>query len=177
MSGVGAPSYLFGGLFGRACIASSSSSPPSSSSKNNGPLKDIAADLAALRQVLEKRLGSLEESAAAASLSARGENAASSSLWLSPAESEALDAALSPRLERAASRARDLLFEVATLDAALDAGAEAVTLADLLPRRWAEFIRSGDVDDVRPLGTRRSSSTIGGGGSGAGAPSLPFAAP
>ena len=183
LRGVGAPSYLFGGLFGRACIASSSSSP--SSSPNNGPLKDVAADLVALRRVLEARLGSLEESAAAASSSssAHGEggvssssfsSSSSSSLWLSPEESEALDAALSPRLERAAARARDLLFEVATLDAALEAGAEAVTLADLLPRRWAEFIRSGDVDDVRPLGTRRSSS---GGGSGAGAPSLPFAAP
>ena len=176
LSGVGAPSYLFGGLFGRACIASSSSSSPSSNA-----LKDVADDLAALRQVLEKRLGSLEEAAASASSSARGEgdssstSSSSSSLWLSAEEAEALDAALSPRLERAASRARDLLFEVATLDAALEAGAEAVTLADLLPRRWAEFIRSGDVEDVRPLGTRRSG---GSGGSGGGAsPSLPFAAP
>jgi MoxR-like ATPase len=171
--GVGAPSYLFGGLFGRACIASSSSS---SSMKANGPLNDVAADLAALQQVLESRLGSLEESAAAASSSARGgeETGGSSSLWLSADESEALDAALSPRLERAAARARDLLFEVATLSAALEAGAEAVTLADLLPRRWAEFIRSGDVDDVRPLGTRRSGSSGGGGGA---SPSLPFAAP
>ncbi len=172
LSGVGAPSYLFGGLFGRACIASSSSSSPSNS------LRDVAEDLAALRQVLEKRLGSLEEAAASASSSARGEgdplsSSSSSSLWLSAEEAEALDAALSPRLERAASRARDLLFEVATLDAALQAGAEAVTLADLLPRRWAEFIRSGDVDDVRPLGTRRSSGAGGGGAS----PSLPFAAP
>ena len=171
--GVGAPSYLFGGLFGRACIASSSSS---SSMKANGPLNDVAADLAALQQVLESRLGSLEESAAAASSSARGgeKTGGSSSLWLSADESEALDAALSPRLERAAARARDLLFEVATLSAALEAGAEAVTLADLLPRRWAEFIRSGDVDDVRPLGTRRSGSSGGGGGA---SPSLPFAAP
>ena len=70
-------------------------------------------------------------------------------------------------MSRAASRARDLLFEVATLDAALEAGAEAVTLADLLPRRWAEFIRSGDVDDVRPLGTRRSGGS-GGSFSGSG---------
>ena len=41
--------------------------------------------------------------------------------------------------------------EVALL-AALAGGAEAVTLADLLPGRWASFIRSGDVEDVRPLG-------------------------
>ena len=182
--GVGAPSYLFGGLFGRACIASSSSSSSSSSSPSpasRGPLSDVAADLAALREVLETRLGSLEESAAAAagggvSSSPSSSSSSSSSLWLSPEESEALDAALSPRLERAAARARDLLFEVATLDAALEAGAEAVTLADLLPRRWAEFIRSGDVDDVRPLGTRRSSG-LGGSGGGGASPSLPIAAP
>ena len=148
----------------------------------NGSLSgDVAADLAALREVLETRLGSLEESAAAAagggvSSSPSSSSSSSSSLWLSPEESEALDAALSPRLERAAARARDLLFEVATLDAALEAGAEAVTLADLLPRRWAEFIRSGDVDDVRPLGTRRSSG-LGGSGGGGASPSLPIAAP
>ena len=61
LGGVGAPSYLFGGLFGRACIASSSSSSSSTNKANNGPLKDVAADLSALRQVLEARLGSLEE--------------------------------------------------------------------------------------------------------------------
>ena len=90
-----------------------------------------------------------------------------SSLWLTPDDAAALDAALAPRLDKAAAAARDLLYEVAALDAALSGGAEAVALADLLPRRWADFIRAGDLEDVRPLGTRASGV----------APSLPFAAP
>ena len=49
---------------------------------------------------------------------------------------------------------------------ALEGQVEAVNLADLLPKRWAEFIRSSDMDDVRPLGTRRTVT-----------PTLPFASP
>ena len=88
---------------------------------------------------------SSENAAAAASPSTR-------SLWLSLDDAAALDASLSPRLAKSAAAAQALLFEAVTLEAALAGGAEAVTLADLLPRRWAAFIRSGDVEDVRPLG-------------------------
>lgn len=31
---------------------------------------------------------------------------------------------------------------------------EAVQLADVLPHRWAQFIREAPMADVRPLGTR-----------------------
>jgi len=150
--------FLFGGMFGRACIGASSR--PAS-------LPDVAADVGALREVLESRLASLQAAAAAARGGGGGGSAAPSSLWLDPAQLAALDAALAPRLDRAAASARDLLYEVAALDAALAARAEAVALADLLPRRWADFIRAGDLDDVRPLGTRASAG---------GAPSAPFAA-
>ena len=121
--------------------------------------------------MLEERLGG-QQAAAAAARGGKGTNgappspAAPASLWLAPADAAALDAALAPRLDAAAAAARDLLYEVAALDAALAASAEAVALADLLPRRWADFIRAGDLDDVRPLGTRASP-----------VPSLPFAAP
>lgn len=46
-----------------------------------------------------------------------------------------------------------LLFEVATLEVALRAGTDAVTLANLMPSRWASFIRNSPVDDVKPIGT------------------------
>ena len=44
---------------------------------------------------------------------------------------------------------------------------EAVLLADVLPQRWAQFIRDAPMADVRPLGTRatgQSSSAWGSAG-------------
>ena len=138
--GLAAADHLFGGMFGRACLGASAR--PAS-------LPAVAADVASLREVLEARVGALSgAAAAAASSSARNTR----SLWLSADDAAALDASLSPRLAKSASAAQGLLFEAVTLEAALAGGAEAVTLADLLPGRWASFIRSGDVEDVRPLG-------------------------
>ena len=37
---------------------------------------------------------------------------------------------------------------------ALSGNTEAVLLADVLPQRWAQFIREAPMADVRPLGTR-----------------------
>jgi len=152
--GLAAADHLFGGMFGRACLGASA---------RPAALPAVAADVASLREVLEARVGALGGAAAAA---AAGSGAAGSatttattpttttrrSFWLSPDEAAALDASLTPRLAKAAATAQALLFEAVTLEAALAGGAEAVTLADLLPRRWAAFIRSGDVEDVRPLG-------------------------
>lgn len=45
--------------------------------------------------------------------------------------------------------------QVATLEVALRAGTDAVTLANLMPGRWAAFIRNSPVEDVKPLGTTR----------------------
>jgi hypothetical protein len=37
---------------------------------------------------------------------------------------------------------------------ALQNGAEAVVLAEMMPRHWSEFVRSAPMEQVRPLGTR-----------------------
>ena len=39
---------------------------------------------------------------------------------------------------------------------ALQDNDEAVLLADVLPQRWAHFIREAPMADVKPLGTRRA---------------------
>lgn len=39
------------------------------------------------------------------------------------------------------------------LQVALEARADAVTLANLMPRHWADFIRNSPVDEVKPIGT------------------------
>lgn len=40
-----------------------------------------------------------------------------------------------------------------TLEVALASGVEPVTLANLMPRHWADFIRNSPVEDVKPIGT------------------------
>ena len=43
--------------------------------------------------------------------------------------------------------------QVATLETALKVGTDAVTLANLMPSRWANFIRNSPMEEVKPLGT------------------------
>lgn len=50
-------------------------------------------------------------------------------------------------------RARAARRQVAALEVALKANADAVTLANLMPSRWAAFIRNSPIEEVKPLGT------------------------
>ncbi|KIY92716.1 hypothetical protein MNEG_15248 [Monoraphidium neglectum] len=74
-------------------------------------------------------------------------------LWLGGGEGEAVATALVPKLHKTRDNVEKLLFEVATLEVALKAGTDAVTLANLMPSRWANFIRNSPMDEVKPLGT------------------------
>ena len=38
--------------------------------------------------------------------------------------------------------------QVVTLEVALEAGSEPVVMAELMPRHWADFIRSGPIEEV-----------------------------
>ena len=55
---------------------------------------------------------------------------------------------------RAAAVSR--LMRCAAAKVAVSGNHEAVLLADVLPQRWAQFIRDAPMADVRPLGTRTS---------------------
>jgi MoxR-like ATPase len=39
------------------------------------------------------------------------------------------------------------------LQVALEARADAVTLANLMPKHWADFIRNSPMEEVKPMGT------------------------
>ncbi len=58
-----------------------------------------------------------------------------------------------PSTAAAATDRPQVLADVATLDVALRHGADPVTLANLMPKHWADFIRNSDIGDVRPIGT------------------------
>lgn len=50
------------------------------------------------------------------------------------------------------------LMHCAAAKVAVSGNHEAVLLADVLPQRWAQFIRDAPMADVRPLGTITSQS-------------------
>ena len=75
-------------------------------------------------------------------------------LHCSADEGRAIASALLPKLERSRGDVERLLFDAVSLETALRAGAEPVTLAELLPSYWAEFIRKGPIEDVSPLGLK-----------------------
>jgi hypothetical protein len=81
-----------------------------------------------------------------------GDGAASaSSLWVEPSEACALATVLRPRLLQSREAVRALLHEAFVLEAALGSTHElhASSLCTLLPRLWADFIRNGDMDQMR----------------------------
>ncbi len=88
-----------------------------------------------------------------ASLAAGGFPVVLDNLWLGSEVSAATATALVPKLQKTKTAVEKLLFEVATLEVALEAGADAVTLANLMPKHWADFIRNSPLDEVKPIGT------------------------
>lgn len=74
-------------------------------------------------------------------------------LWLGQEESEAIATALQPKLSKTRAAVESLLHDVTTLEVVLRAGSTPVTLANLMPRYWADFIRNSDINDVKPIGT------------------------
>ncbi len=76
-------------------------------------------------------------------------------LWLGEEEAQAVATALQPKLSKTRQAIDGILTDVATLEVALRNGSDPVTLANLMPRHWADFIRNSDISsDVKPLAKR-----------------------
>lgn len=74
-------------------------------------------------------------------------------LWLGQDVSASVATSLVPKLQKTKTSVEELLYQVATLEVALQAGTNAVTLANLMPKHWADFIRNSPLEEVRPIGT------------------------
>ncbi|KAG1673006.1 hypothetical protein FOA52_005936 [Chlamydomonas sp. UWO 241] len=126
-------SYLLSGLFSRACR----------SLGNPDKLAEITAEAANLRELLVARYRSV-----ALTLEG-GFPAVLDNLWLGEEEAQAVATALQPKLSKTRGSIDAILSDVATLEVALRNGSDPVTLANLMPRHWADFIRNSDVSDVK----------------------------
>lgn len=134
--GVDQVQYLLAGLFGRACRA------------DGDPVvcEALRAEAASLRGVLTSQISSLAGTTSG-SLPALRDH-----LWLSPPEAERAAQTLGPLFGKVRRGLEKLLREVLTLEVALERNTEPHIMALLLPDYWADFIRSGPIEDVKPLG-------------------------
>lgn len=129
--------YLLQGLFNRACR----------SFHAPDKIRELLLEVTQLKQVLTQRwvqvAGNLEG----------GFPVVLENLWLGPEDSEALATELAPKLQRTKASVEEVLASVCLLEVALRHSSDPVTLANLMPKNWADFIRNSDMNEVRPLGT------------------------
>lgn len=127
--------------------------------QDEGQLGVIQDELRGLREVLVDTLAADAASAGAAPASgaAGADDFAASlqSLWLSEDDAAAVGEALAPKMRKARESLTATLFETVTLELAVERRAEAFVLASVMPRYWADFIRSTSVEDARAMGGTR----------------------
>jgi len=129
--------YLLSGLFSRACR----------SLGNPEKVAELQGEVTQLRDVLMEKYMQVAHNLEG------GFPVVLDNLWLGEEESQAIATALQPKLTKTRGAVETILHDVATLEVALSNGSDPVTLANLMPRHWADFIRNSDINDVRPIGT------------------------
>jgi len=137
--GVKQVQYLLAALFGRACR---------SDENDQEEAAQLLKEAQGLKEILTSQLNDL------AGATAGGVPQLKRHVWLSPAESERAAQSLSPMFNKARKGLEKLLEECLTLEVALERKTEPHVMALLLPEYWADFIRSGPIEDVKPLGLK-----------------------
>ncbi len=137
--GVKQVQYLLAALFGRACRSDENDQEESA---------QLLKEAQGLKEILTSQLNDL------AGATAGGVPQLKRHVWLSPAESERAAQSLSPMFNKARKGLEKLLEECLTLEVALERKTEPHVMALLLPEYWADFIRSGPIEDVKPLGLK-----------------------
>mmetsp|Transcript_21554 Transcript_21554/g.59746 ORF Transcript_21554/g.59746 Transcript_21554/m.59746 type:complete len:571 (+) Transcript_21554:16-1728(+) len=130
--------YLLSGLFSRACR----------SLGNPDKVNELQEEVNSLRGVLVEKYMQVADNLEG------GFPVVLDNLWLGEEESNAIATSLQPKLTRTRAAVVTVLHDVGVLEMALQSGSDPVTLANLMPRHWAEFIRNSDISEVRPIGTR-----------------------
>ena len=154
--------YLLSGLFGRACRADGKE-------PECAALATEAARLRTVRPYPRPRGSGTTDAlhpsqALIAQLQASGDVAGSGELqshaWISGTSAQRAAQTLGPLMSQMRKSQEKLLTEVVTLECALESRTEPHVLALLLPELWGRFIRTGSLEDVRPLGTQPDKSLV-----------------
>ena len=147
--------YLLAGCFARACRigADAGEARDGAGTVDSTQAAAVEEDARALVELLAKKYN-----ATAGALDG-GFPGISDHLWLGEDTATGAVNALTPLLERNKKKVKSLLDEASILESAAAGSTEPHILAELLPGLWANFIRSGPMDEVKPLGTVTTSST------------------
>jgi MoxR-like ATPase len=115
--------------------------------QDEGKLARIQEEMAVLKEVLVQRLETGINALEGGFLSVKEH------LWIASEDADAVAAALMPKLEKSQTSIQTTLFELVTLELAVERRVSAVVLANLMPRYWADFIRSSSDQEARSMGT------------------------
>ena len=138
-------------------LRSEGSADVSTGMQDEVKLNVIQEELRGLREVLIDTLASESGAVPLPAAGNDGGDFASSlrSLWLSDDDAAAVGEALAPKMRKAQEGLTATLFETVTLELAVERRAEAFVLASVMPRYWADFIRSTSIEDARSMGGTR----------------------
>lgn len=130
--------YLLAGMFGRACRVGAGAGGEEGA--------ELRQEVGSLRELLTAKLSHVADTVAGSFPAVRHH------LWLGEEDAQAAASALSPKLSKNKKAVTRVLREVVTLEVALEKGLQPHVLAELMPEHWADFIRNGPIEDVKPLG-------------------------
>lgn len=147
--------YLLLGVFARCCKSMNNRkaeaegeaggeevAPPPS---NSG---EVMADVEELVEILSTKLSSMRSHEAGARALLLG------NIWLCQEEAQRVADQLQKPLEKSIEQMESLLRNALTVEASYKEEVPLHVVADLLPEYWSDFIRKGNIEDVKPLGIK-----------------------
>ena len=140
--------YLLLGVFTRCCKSMNSNSGEGSGSAGSVSGSDVASDVENLVEILTNKFASMQEQMYTLN------HLVSDNIWLCEEEATAVAGQLQKPLESSIKQVEALLIDALTIESSFKEQIPLYVVADLLPDYWSDFIRKGDIEDVKPLGLK-----------------------
>ena len=126
-------------LLGMIAVLSQQATHATDGMQDPERLRQIGSELRDLKDVLVQRLGETINAVEG------GFSAVKGHLWIGHEDAEAAAAALLPKLQKAQESLQQTLFELVTLELAVERSVDAVVLATLMPRCVLQLCQLSDL--------------------------------
>ena len=139
--------YLLLGVFTRCCKAMNNraSSP---NNTNATALDEMGKDIEELVEILASKLASMRTQ------TQEMKHLLFDNIWLCEEEADLVTSQLEKPLESSIKQVEALLVDALTVETSFKEQVPLYVVADLLPEYWSDFIRKGNIEDVKPLGIK-----------------------
>ena len=134
--------YLLLGVFTRCCKAMGNGA--GAADEDGG----VASDIEEIVEILAGKLSSMRMQRDTVS------GLLPENVWLCREEAEVVLEQLQNPLDKSIAQVESLLEDALTVEACYGESVPLYAVADLLPEYWSDFIRKGDIEDVKPLGIK-----------------------